>query len=79
MWCYFGFPGDDSGAITKKKVVICRLCPDNDEFPYAGNTMNLVTHPERHHKTKYSDYLKASGKSPSESSSSKQVTLYENL
>ena len=53
VWRYFGFPGDDSGVITKKKVVICRLCPDNDEFPYAGNTMNLVTHLERHHKTKY--------------------------
>jgi len=68
VWRYFGFPGDSSGAIIKKKVVVCHLCPDNNEFPHAGNTMNLVTHLDRHHKTGYSDYLKASGKSTSESS-----------
>ena len=71
VWCYmyFGFPGDDSGAITKKKVVVCRLCADNDEFPYAGNTTNVVTHLERHHKTEYSNYLEASGKESSSSTS----------
>ena len=76
VWRYFGFPGDHSEAITKKKVDVCRLCDNKNEFPYAGNTTNLVTHLERHHKSEYSEYLRASGKIESGSaSSSKQVTL----
>ena len=64
MWRYFGFLGYNSKAITKK-VAVCRLCPDK-KFQYAGNATDLITHLERHHKTEYSDYLKASEKLTSE-------------
>ena len=64
MWCYvLWFSWRQLGS----DIVVCRLCPDN-EFPYARNTMNLVTHLNRHHKTEYSNYLKAIGKSTNESS-----------
>ena len=41
VWRYFGFPGDDSGAIIKKKVVVCRLCPDNNEWVRYINNISI--------------------------------------
>ena len=42
VWKFFGFTVDESGEITDKTRLVCRLC--DRRVPYSGNTTNLFYH-----------------------------------
>ena len=46
IWKHFGFPADDTGAITDQKT-ICRLC--RAVVAYSANTSNLKPHFQQCH------------------------------
>ena len=53
VWKFFGFTVDESGEITDKTRVVCRLC--NRRVPYSGNTTNLFYHLQTNHSQEHKE------------------------